>query len=385
MRDAFQQKKDREATQQWYEKAWLAMDLFGIKQLPQKVIKWVVIREKLLTESLLDIGDFIIDIIVPEESELMPVFFFMSFTALSYWLMYQELGFNWWTHLYLILGIIVILAIAFAPNLKESLELIVTILLGIILFTGIVFILNFVTKLNAFIALLVLLFSVPILSFFTQLLVAALNRITGYVFNYNYEHYTEEARIFGFATSISFFITMLALYIGLIVSPYSVFPNSPQLLLFNVLFDGLTLLFTMALLKWSIKEKPGIRIPIAIIGDILIAALFACCSLYFGLLKSEFSLTFMETVNILIARSPAGNTWDLGPYFWAMHTTFIPTLLYLFFILLTLIGKYFTLPFMKLIKGASGAEKPHYATATTFGFIGAVFAAAAKFMEWCYL
>lgn len=392
MRDAFQQKKDREATQQWYEKAWLAMDLFGIKQLPQKVIRWVIDKEKRLMDGLEERSDKIFNFILDHENDFLFPILIIIYSLISFLCMYFLHGLEWWIIIYAFLALILsclILVDGFVNRLDMSdyplLDGFGKYSVVVLFVIGLWSILEFITKINVLVGAFSLVFLIPVIGWVIKAIIRLILVSLEDEFLINDSESYMLLETFGFAASISFSITMFALFTGSKVAPDSSIPQTAQLLILNVLFDGFTLVATLSLLKWSIKEKPEIRIPIAIIGDVLIAALFACCSLYFGLLKSEFSLTFMETVNILIARSPAGNTWDLGPYFWAMHTTFIPTLLYLFFILLTLIGKYFTLPFMKLIKGASGAEKPHYATATTFGFIGAVFAASAKFLEWCYL
>ena len=39
---------------------------------------------------------------------------------------------------------------------------------------------------------------------------------------------------------------------------------------------------------------------------------------------------------------------------------------------------------MKLFKGASGAEKPYYAIATTFAFLGAASITFAKAIDWWF-
>lgn len=91
-------------------------------------------------------------------------------------------------------------------------------------------------------------------------------------------------------------------------------------------------LYTKSLLRWY-------AIPIAITLDTILAATLACLSLYLGLVFTEHSLSVSETVRVLFALNPDGTAWELGPYFWVMHTTFLPTIFYLALILVAYIGK----------------------------------------------
>ncbi len=145
--------------------------------------------------------------------------------------------------------------------------------------------------------------------------------------------------LFCFAVIMSFSITFLAFFVGHVVSPQAWVPQTFQMLISNVIFDGVTMVATFALLEWAVKRHGFLRIPFAIVLDTVVAALFACFSLYFGLLLTAHALSVHEILNILVARSADGSVIDYGPYFWAMHTTFLPTLFYLTVILLCWCGK----------------------------------------------
>ncbi len=150
--------------------------------------------------------------------------------------------------------------------------------------------------------------------------------------------------LFFFGFSLSIAITLLGLSIGHFVTPNASLPRSLQIVISNMIFDGFTVLITFKILKWAIAKKSLLMIPIAICLDILCAGFLACCSIYFGLVKTENSLNLFEITNILIAKSPDGTYFELGPYFWIMHTTFIPTIIYLSIIFACWIGKISLVP-----------------------------------------
>ena len=97
--------------------------------------------------------------------------------------------------------------------------------------------------------------------------------------------------LFGQALGTSFVITLLAFLVGNLISPEAHVPRTWQMLISNVLLDGVTLLATFALITWAVREKAWWRIPSAIVLDFLVACLLACASLYIGLVFTEDELT----------------------------------------------------------------------------------------------
>lgn len=144
------------------------------------------------------------------------------------------------------------------------------------------------------------------------------------------------------------------------------------MLIINALFDGLTLLVTFGLLSWAIKKKPDFRIPIAILFDFIMASVFACASIYFGLIATEYALSIPQSINILFGKSIDGNSYVLGPYFWVMHTTFIPTAVYLFVIFISWLGKIFLVPIHWFFRVGISSSNPIILTGGLIGFIGAL-------------
>ncbi|UTW61834.1 hypothetical protein KFE98_17745 [bacterium SCSIO 12741] len=126
----------------------------------------------------------------------------------------------------------------------------------------------------------------------------------------------------------SFSLTFLSFLIGHILYPLDHIPRTWQMLISNFFSDGLTLIFTYALLKKSLNFRK-VLLPLFILLDLFIATILAIFSLFFGLLYTEESLTILEVFNVLIAKSPEGKLLHFGVYFWVMHTAFIPTLFFL--------------------------------------------------------
>ncbi len=150
--------------------------------------------------------------------------------------------------------------------------------------------------------------------------------------------------LFGSGVSASFTVTLLALFLGHIADPTAWIPQTYQMLFSNVFFDGVTLVATIYLLRWAISRKSLFRIPVAIGADVLLAALLACSSLYAGLLFTENQLGWRQVTSVFVALSPDASEFEIGPCFWAMHTTFLPTLLYMSLILLCWLEKALLIP-----------------------------------------
>ncbi|PKB64370.1 MAG: hypothetical protein BZY80_02945 [SAR202 cluster bacterium Io17-Chloro-G2] len=173
------------------------------------------------------------------------------------------------------------------------------------------------------------------------------------------------------AISTSFTITFLSLTIGHVVIPDAWVPQTLQMLVSNVLLDGVTMLATFAILAWAVARPGFFRIPEAIFADFSIAAVLACLSLYLGLVFTDRAVTFPEVLNVLLFRSPDGNGFEFGPYFWVMHTTFLPTLAYLALIAAAWLSKAFLLP----VRWFFGAGREHSNPLALTAAMCAVFAA----------
>ncbi len=177
------------------------------------------------------------------------------------------------------------------------------------------------------------------------------------------------------ATTWSVIISLAAYYFGFFIEPLAPFwSGSLQILIPNILFDSLTIYFTFLLLSWALKKRFMLRIMIAVTADLVLAVLFACASLYFCLLYTDLEISFIQTFNVLLAKNAAGARYELGPYFWLMHTTFIPTLLYCSLVLVAWLAKLILKP-VEWFFGAGQADKnPLKLTALLCTLIGFFFA-----------
>jgi hypothetical protein len=180
--------------------------------------------------------------------------------------------------------------------------------------------------------------------------------------------------IVGFSFAVSFCITLIAILIGKVSYPSAPLPQTIQMLLINTLFDGVTMLATIYILQWSIKDKPLVRIPIAICSDITIAAICAVAALYFGLLGSRNELQLEEVYRVLVGLSPYSNDFALTPFFWVMHTTFIPTLIYLFAIVVAWMAKLYYSITLSFIRSAAAHNSPLKLAASFCALVVALFA-----------
>lgn len=177
------------------------------------------------------------------------------------------------------------------------------------------------------------------------------------------------------ALLVSFFDLMAlfcAFAVGRISNPGDWIPEKLQVYFSNFLFDTATILAAFYLLTWAVKQRALITIPMSIFINLLLGILFAACSLYFGLIFSENAISLNETLNVLIGRSLDGASWHLGTYFWVMHTTFIPILLYSLLVLVCWVGKAVLIPVEFFFGKAQTHDNPFKLTAAVLGVFVAV-------------
>jgi hypothetical protein len=181
----------------------------------------------------------------------------------------------------------------------------------------------------------------------------------------------------GMAIAVSFPITLLSLLLGSLALPTSWIPKTTQMLASNVVCDGLTMYATLMILSLAIRDDARLSIALAVALDIAVGALLACASLYFGLVFTDHALSIGQVCRVLVGLSPVGNHFEVGPYFWAMHTSFIPSLCYLSLIVFCWLGKLFVLPVAAILSKGRAVDKPHHLTAGALLLLFALFAALA--------
>lgn|GEM_PF-2534156 len=157
------------------------------------------------------------------------------------------------------------------------------------------------------------------------------------------------------ALTASLALTMFAMLLGHVIDPCGWVPQTYQVLASNVVCDGLTMLVTFRILNLAVSRPGILRLPLAVWLDLVIAAVLAYASLYLGLVHTSKALSFSQVSRVMVGLSPDGQRFEFGCYFWTMHTTFIPTLLYLNGVLLCWKMKVILL----IVRGPLGNAKHH--------------------------
>ncbi len=342
-RDRWQTPQERQVAQKKYRDIWITIEESGILELPEKVINWFINATRFLgTKNIrrFEGDELSVNVeashIVNEESP-------QSNNTYIHSIPYSELSLE--AKLVFIPSVIGTFLLIFSP-------IIIWLFLGV-----------FLLKIILSLPLLYALFALP---FYAITLSVILSIGFGVFISEDSELRAHHLYAFSLAIGCSFVITFIAFLLGHFTAPEQWIPKTIQMLLSNVIFDGLTLVATLIILNFTIHSTSKLRIPIGVFADIFIAALLACLSLYLGLIITERQLTAFQVFNVLIARSPDGGHPEIGPYFWVMHTTFIPTIIYMVLIILAWISKLVVLPVARLFCRASMVEKPHHLTAGLF-------------------
>ncbi len=186
------------------------------------------------------------------------------------------------------------------------------------------------------------------------------------------------AAVAAFGVALSFSVSLVAMYIGHVAVPQAWVPKTFQMLAANAVCDGLTLVATLGVLIWAVGGRGVLRLPAAVFVDIGIAVVLALGSLHLGLAGTEKALSTRELLNVLFARSPDGSGWQLGPYFWVMHTAFLPTVGYLGLIMVCWLGKVVLIP----VHWFFGVGHEHKNPLTLTGWLFAVLSGVLKVVQW---
>lgn len=181
--------------------------------------------------------------------------------------------------------------------------------------------------------------------------------------------------------AISFPLTLAALAVGSFFAPHAPLPIALQLLISNVLCDTATIWITLTMMGRATRPDAQMRMWFAIPMTIILGGVLACASLWCGLAFSPYAISMSDVFNVLIGLNPAGTRFEFGPYFWTMHTTFLPTLLFLSLVCVCYLGKLCVLPVAGLFRKGSSVDKPHHLTAGLFTLIAAICLGLATLLE----
>jgi len=372
LRDRWQTDEERAKTRASYGKKWETIRDSGLLQLPEKAVMSALDAKTRLAKAVLRVVILVLGVCGPVGKWVLPLVLLLSGVggAVAGWITYGWIG-----AIALAYGCSAAFIVTLGAGCVYGSKWLVCSKCGLCaaacLFTAGIW-LNILLGLGIAYAagLMFILLPVYMLGFAVPLLlVAAIGQQTTSYAIFDGDSWF----VFGTATAVSFFVTLCALLIGSLVDPDAWIPRTLQMLLCNVVFDGFTMVATFAILARAVGEKRKYPIPVAILIDVVVAALFAYASLWLGLIGTEHALSIKQVLGVLIAKSADdAAVYAFGPYFWAMHTTFLPTLGYLGLILLFWIAKLVVLPVAKVLKKGREIDKPHNLMAGLFGFVGAV-------------
>jgi len=125
-----------------------------------------------------------------------------------------------------------------------------------------------------------------------------------------------------------------------------------------------------SMIRGYFQNRHGVRTPwsecriaMATGFNLGLAALLACCSIWFALHGTPSALSVAGVLRLLVGRSPSGQEWYLGPLFWVMHTTFLPLAILFTMVLFMIAARIFiTMPILSVIDRITDASSPFKVT-----------------------
>lgn len=369
--DRSQRDKQRRRTRAKYRIIWRRIQRSGVTNLPVVVVRWSLRAERALIKRSVDLVD------PTDRSRAWWLILF--FGGISVPLFGALLGYGWVVGG----GLLVVIALPIAglfhawgkirdPEESVYIQALFA-LLGLASSVAILGWLRVFLPLPTGVATVAMAVFSPVLGVY----LAWAFVFSGLTLSKYWHIYDDNLVLMALAAAASFLVTMIALLVGKISAPAAVVPQTVQLMLTNVVCDSVTMVATVLILRRAVSPESKLSLVFAILLDIAIAAILACASLWIGLLFTKNALTIGQVWSVLLAQSPEGTTMEIGPYFWVMHTTFLPTLVYCSMILLCWLGKLVVLPVATLLKGAAAIEKPHHLSAGVFALVAVIFTVAA--------
>lgn len=184
---------------------------------------------------------------------------------------------------------------------------------------------------------------------------------------YQSARFQEHFILFSFAFAVSLSLTQVSLFVGHMIRPGAWVPQTVQMFISNGVFDSLTVITTLRILERATRPS---AVLLAVALSLVLTSVLACGSLFCGLAFTDRYLTLAEVARVLVARSVDDGGWEVGPYFWVMHSTFIPVFGYMGIVLMSWLAK-LTLVIYRWILG-KGAHEDIDALAMTSRLLGLV-------------
>ena len=365
-RDLERKPEEQEKVTQWYAEKWNAIQDSGVLELPEIAIQWLISAKNNLPRTWRQISDY-----------AMSHFTFLLNPIIS--IVGTVYFFGWLPMLALAIFPVVNLLTEIFPKKNHRKRYIIRNLLDylyLVVWSTLPFLIFVLTVLKlplsyavvfAVIALPIIIVSFAGSTVFTPS--STLENVGPMMPGPGYDEEAGLTEITGLSAAISIPITLIAFIVGHYAAPDAWIPHTLQMLISNISHDAMTMFVTILILGGAIGERRSYSIPTAIILDLVAAATLACASLWFGLLLSEHELGVWEVWHILWGNAADGSRVELGPYFWAMHTAFLPTLAYLFIIAFCWLAKLIVLPIARVLRRAARIERPHTLTAAALALV----------------
>ncbi|MGE0098747.1 MAG: hypothetical protein AB7S86_10395 [Hydrogenophaga sp.] len=175
---------------------------------------------------------------------------------------------------------------------------------------------------------------------------------------------------------LSVIATVSALAIGQLSEPAVPNPRlSLQAVAANLVFDTLTLIVFAWLLRSARGASGIVSVLIVFTGCFAAAAVFAFASVWAAFFGTESELSVREMAHVFLGLSPRGEGIELGGYFFLMHTTFLPVLVFLIALAMAVIARLWLNFSANVLRTAAATHvHPYKATAALLAVFVALFA-----------
>ncbi len=172
---------------------------------------------------------------------------------------------------------------------------------------------------------------------------------------------------------ISYPITLLAFHFDNYYL-YTSIEKGQVVLWINMTFDFITLFATYIIFKLAIKSKKSTIHLLYVFTDIILASIFSFLVAFLINILCEFNLASMDIIYGIMGRINNNTQWGVYSLFWTMHTTFIPTIIFLILLFISIVSKLIILPISKIGKKTISVDEPNLLTSNLFLFFSLIFA-----------
>lgn len=150
----------------------------------------------------------------------------------------------------------------------------------------------------------------------------------------------------------------------------------------NCTLDIVTVFFTFCIFKMMLRRGESLfYYVLAVLIDLVVAGTLAFLSLYLVSQLTDISISSKEIMYTLVGLDSESRVWQINEWFWLVHSTFIPTLVFLFSVLFAVFCKLIVIPVSKLFGKAGVLERPDFMFAALFGVLATMFGVLVLLIE----